>query len=82
MHIAYSAAKIVRPRFRKMSPVMQQMKRAYEYLAAPNRLKFQGGSWRLPPEIVQDCVTEPFAALCRAHDVDSKFCMRNLIETP
>ncbi|MHB1156105.1 MAG: SPL family radical SAM protein [Phycisphaerales bacterium] len=80
-HVVYSPAKIVQPRMRPLSPTMQRMKMLYEAVAAPERLVFRGGSWRLPP-VAQAAVTSPLSDLCRRYDVPAKCCWQNLIETP
>lgn len=79
--VVYSPAKIVQPRLRPMSRMMRSMRPLYEYIAAPERLIFRGGSWRLPPQ-QQSAVTGPLLDLCRKHGVPAKHCMQNLIETP
>jgi len=78
----YSPMKIVKPRGRSLSPIMQKLRRAYEIMAAPQRLSWHSGSWRLPNEVARDRVTGPFLDLCRKHGVSAKFCMTNLVETP
>jgi DNA repair photolyase len=80
-HVVYSPAKIVQPRMRPLSTIMQRMRSLYESLAAPERLIFRGGSWRLPPA-VQSAVTAPLLDFCRRYGVPAKCCKRNLIETP
>jgi DNA repair photolyase len=79
-HVVYSPAKIVQPRMRPLSPVMRGMRSLYESLAAPERLVFRGGSWRLPGA-VQSAVTDPLVDLCRRHGIEAKCCKQNLIET-
>jgi len=79
--VVYSPTKIVQPRLRPMSRMMRSMRPLYEYIAAPERLIFRGGSWRLPPQ-QQSAVTGPLLDLCRKHGVPAKHCMQNLIETP
>ena len=80
-HVVYSPAKIVQPRMRQLSPVMRRMRSLYEFVAAPERLTFRGGSWRLPPAVQSD-VTGRLLAICRRHGVPAKCCKQNLIETP
>jgi DNA repair photolyase len=80
-HVVYSPAKIVQPRTRPLSAVMQGMRSLYESLAAPERLTFRGGSWRLPPA-AQSAITNPLLDLCRRHNLPAKCCKQNLIETP
>jgi len=83
MHVVYSPAKIVLPRPRALSPLMRNLKRVYEQLAAPpNKLVFRGGSWRLPPEVANLHVVQPFLDLCRRHGLAAQFCKQNLITTP
>lgn len=79
--IVYSPAKIVQPRTRPLSSTMQRMRSLYESVAAPERLVFRGGSWRLPPA-VQSEITGPLLDLCRRYGVPAKCCRQNLIETP
>jgi DNA repair photolyase len=81
-HVVYSPVKIVQPRGRAVSPVMRQWRLVYERMAAPSRLIFRGGSWRLPPELAENSIVQPFLALCASYGVRAKHCMRNLIETP
>ena len=80
-HVVYSPAKIVQPRMRPLSAIMRGMRSLYESMAAPDRLVFRGGSWRLPPA-VQSAVTAPLLDLCRQYGVAAKCCKQNLIETP
>jgi hypothetical protein len=80
-HVVYSPAKIVQPRTRPLSPVMQTMRSVYERVAALEPLIFRGGSWRLPPA-AQSAVTAPLLDLCQRHGVAAKCCKQNLIETP
>jgi len=82
MHIVYSVAKIIQPRFKSMSQTMKDLKRAYEHLARPRKLVFRGGSWRLPNEVAQQHIVEPFLNICRRYDIPTMFCKRNLVETP
>ena len=81
-HIVYSASKIVQPRGRKLSEAVRTLRSIYETFAAPEKLVWRGGSWRLPPSIVQDKVIQPFLEICQRHGVKAKFCKQNLIETP
>jgi DNA repair photolyase len=80
-HVVYSPAKVVQPRGRQLSPVMHAMRKVYQYVSAPRRPVFRGGSWRLPPDL-QDAVTSPLKEMCRRHGIRTKCCMQNLIETP
>ncbi len=81
-HIVYSPAKIVRPRGRTLSETMQALKAAYQTLAAPEKLVWRGGSWRLPPDIAEARVVRPFLDICKRRGVLAKYCKQNLIETP
>ena len=81
-HVVYSPMKIVKPRGRTLGDVMQKFRKAYEFMAAPQRLVWRSGSWRLPNEVTRDRVTGPFLDLCRKYGVPAKFCMTNLVETP
>ena len=81
-HVVYSPAKIVQPRGQTLDPAMRQWRLVYQKMAAPARLIFRGGSWRLPAELAEKAVVQPFLALCASYQVSAKFCMRNLIETP
>ena len=80
--IVYSVAKITLPRFKPLSETMQNLKRVYEHVAQPQRLVFHGGSWRLPHNIAQHHVVEPFLAICRRYDMPAMFCKQNLVSTP
>jgi len=80
-HIVYSPAKIVQPRCRPLSAVMQAMRTVYQRVAAPERLMFRGGSWRLPPD-AQEAVCSPLLDICRRHGVRAKCCRQSLVETP
>ena len=82
MHVVYSPAKIVLPRPRALSPLMRNLKRVYEHLAAPNRLLFRGGSWRLPLAVADQHVARPFLGLCRSYGLSAQSCKQNLITTP
>ncbi|MEI8198111.1 MAG: hypothetical protein WCI73_19625 [Phycisphaerae bacterium] len=81
-HVVYSPMKIVKPRGRSLSPIMQALRHAYEIMAAPERLDWHGGSWRLPRPVAEARITRPFLDLCRKHGVPAKFCMSSLVETP
>lgn len=80
-HVVYSPAKIVQPRGRRLSTVMAAMKAVYEAVAAPGRLVWRGGSFRLPAAVARDVVVTPFLDLCRKRGIKAKFCMQNLTET-
>ena len=81
-HIVYSPAKIVMPKGRKLSQKLQALRSAYETVASPEKLIWRGNSWRLPPNIVESKIVKPFLQLCERYGVRSKYCKRNLIETP
>ena len=53
IHVVYSPAKIVQPRGRKLSAVMQAMRRVYDCVAAPEKPTFRGGAWRLPDAVAR-----------------------------
>jgi DNA repair photolyase len=82
LYVVHSPAKIVQPRGRKLSSVMQAMRRVYDYVAAPDKPTFRGGSWRLPDAVARAQVTEPFLETCKRVGVAAKYCKHNLIETP
>ena len=82
MHIVYSAARIVQPRFKPMSEPMQKLKSVYEHLASPDKLVFRGGSFRLPENIIREQIFAPFLQLCKTHNIPAVFCHKNLISTP
>ena len=81
-HVIYSIAKITRPRLGPLPPVMQKMKRVYEYLALGESLPFRGGSWRLPRERASQLVARPFVNVCRQYGIEARTCRTNLISTP
>jgi DNA repair photolyase len=81
-HIVYSASKIVQPRGRKLSKPMATLKDVYKAYAAPEKLVWQGGSSRLPFDIINQRIVNPFLEICRSHAVKAKFCKQNLVETP
>ena len=81
-HVVYSPAKIVQPRGRPHSPTMRAMRQAYESLAAPQKLVFRGGAWRLPSDVSDRYIVGPFLDVCRREGVRAKHCMQNLLETP
>jgi len=80
-HVVWSVAKIVQPRMRPVDSAVAALRRAFERFAAPRRLVFRGGAWRLPPEAAAQ-VSAPFLEMCRSAGVKALHCMRNLIETP
>ena len=81
-HIVYSTAKIVQPRGRKLSQSMRTLRNVYESFAAPEKLTWRGGSWRLPFAIANEKILRPFLEICRKKNITAKFCKHNLIETP
>lgn len=81
-HVVYSPAKIVQPRRRKLGEMMRAMRGVYEAMAAPAKLVFHGGSWRLPDSIARAEVVRPFLDTCRDKGMAAKYCKQNLIETP
>ena len=81
-HLVYSAARIVRPRGRSLSPLMTDIRDLYKDLSKPGKPVWQGGSWRLPRNVCDNHVVQPFLALCGQQAVTAKFCMKDLIETP
>jgi len=81
-YVVHSPAKIVQPRGGKLSDTMRAMRLVYEYVAAPHRLIWRGGSWRLPPDVEKAMVTGPFLDVCGCLGVAAKYCKHNLIETP
>ena len=81
-HIVYSTAKIIQPRGRKLSQSMRTLRNVYESFAAPEKLTWRGGSWRLPFAIANEKILQPFLEICRKKNIPAKFCKQNLIETP
>lgn len=81
-HIVYSAAKVVRPRRRALSPAMSALRDLYRALSAPENPVRRGGSWRLPRRIAAEHVVEPLLEICRRKGVTAKFCMQDLVEIP
>jgi DNA repair photolyase len=82
LHVVYSPAKLVQPRGKKLSPVMQSLRRAYECAAAPGKPAFRGGAWRLPDAVAIGNITQPFLNVCQRLGVPAKCCKSNLIGTP
>jgi DNA repair photolyase len=82
IHIVYSVAKIVAPRYKPIPQAMQQLKQLYEYIAKPDKLVFRGGSWRLPQTIAQKHIVKPFLEICDYYGVKACFCKQNLLSTP
>ena len=82
MGIIYSVAKITRPQQGGLPQVMEQIKRVYQHLSASQPLVFRGGSWRLPTNIAEQQIIEPFLVLCKRASVAARACKTNLITTP
>ena len=82
LHIVYSVAKIVAPRYKPIPEAMQQLKSVYEYFAKPDKLVFRGGSWRLPQTIAQKHIVKPFLEICDSYGMKAYFCKQNLLSTP
>ncbi len=80
-YVVYSAAKIVQPRSRPLSDTMRAMRQAYEFLAAPQRLIFRGGAWRLPADVVNSQIVKPFLDVCRREGIPARHCKHNLLGT-
>jgi hypothetical protein len=80
-HIIYSVAKITRPKQGSLPPVMERMKRVYQYVSAGQPLVFRGSSWRLPENVVRSLVLRPLLELCRRYSMPAKPCKTNLITT-
>lgn len=81
-HVVYSPLKLVQPRGRQLSPMLQAWRRVYAACASPERPRFRGGSWRLPERVAQAHIVRPFLDLCARYGVRAKYCKQNLIETP
>ena len=82
LHVVYSPCKIVQPRGRRLSEIMQKMRAMYQAFAAPEKLVWLGSSWRLPQDIADSKIVHPFQEICKRHGVKAKYCKTNLIETP
>ena len=82
LHIVYSVAKIVAPRYKPMPKAIQLLKGVYEHVARPDKLVFRGGSWRLPHSIAQKHIVKPFLKICDSYDMKACFCKQNLLSTP
>jgi DNA repair photolyase len=82
LHIVYSVAKIVAPRYKPIPQAIQQIKQVYEYIAKPDKLIFRGGSWRLPQIIAQKHIVKPFLEICNSFSMKAYFCKQNLLLTP
>ncbi len=81
LHIVYSVAKIVAPRYKPIPEAIQQLKQVYEYIAKPDKLIFRGGSWRLPHDTAQKQIVKPFLKICNSYGMKAHFCKQNLLLT-
>ncbi len=77
-HVVFSPVKIVRPSKDPHDP-RHALKAAFELAASPARLIKKGFSWRLPDDQARALCIPP-QEMCRRAGVESKFCMKNLIE--
>lgn len=82
LHIVYSVAKIVAPRYKPIAEAMRQLKQVYEYVVAPDKLIFRGGAWRLPHNTAQEHIVKPFLEICDSYGLKAYFCKQNLLSTP
>ena len=82
MHIVYSVAKVVLPRYKPMLESMDRLKQVYEHMANGEKLVFRGGSWRLPDNFAQAQIARPFVEICNNYGMNAYFCKQNLLETP
>jgi len=80
-HVVYSVLKIVQPRGRKLADSMKAMLDVYKTLAAPEKLDWHGGAWRLPRAVADKHVLQDFLRICRREGVTAKFCAQDLVET-
>jgi DNA repair photolyase len=77
-HVVFSPVKIVRPSKDPRDP-RHALKAAFEVSASPAGLIKKGFSWRMPDDQAKAlCVS--LQEMCRRAGVESKFCMKNLIE--
>lgn len=81
IHIVYSVAKIVAPRYKPIPEAIQQLKQVYEYMVKSDKLVFRGGSWRLPHNIAQKHIVKPFLTICDSFGMKAYFCKQNLLST-
>ena len=81
LHIVYSVAKIIAPRYKPIPKALQQLKQVYDYIAKPDKIIFRGGSWRLPETIAQKQIIEPFLQICDSYRMKAYFCKQNLLLT-
>lgn len=82
LHIVYSAAKIVLPRYKPATETIRRLKQLYEHIVEPDKLIFRGGAWRLPNNITQKHIVKPFLEICDGYGLKALFCKQNLLATP
>lgn len=80
-HIVYSPVKVVRPCMGTISEPMQAFRQVFQIMAAPEKLKLDGGSWRLPLVVANEHIVDSFLAICRKRNITAKYCKQSLIET-
>jgi hypothetical protein len=66
---------------RPLGPTMAAMCEVYPALCAPSKPVWKL-SWRLPPEVFEPHIVQPFREICKRQGVATKFCMKNLVEIP
>lgn len=79
--LVHTPAKIVRPKFGRLHPLMESMLGLYRRLSRPGQPDFKGGSWRLPHPVAERCVVQPLREICARRDVPLDFCMAHLLAT-
>jgi DNA repair photolyase len=79
--LVHTPAKIVRPKFGRLHPLMASMLELYRHLSRPGQPDFKGGSWRLPRPVAERCVVQPLREICARHEVPLEFCMAHLLAT-
>jgi len=79
--IVWSVAKLGPSRTGPASQALQVLRRLYESMAAPGRLEWRSGSYRLPERIARPLIVEPFLEICARHGVDASFCAHHLLRT-
>lgn len=67
---------------RALTAWYRKLRDVYRHMAGHEKLPFRSGSWRLPYEIADQAVIQPFLDICKKHGVKAKFCAQNLIATP
>ncbi len=82
LHIVYSVAKVVMPRYKPMLESMGRLKQVYEHIANGEKLIFRGGSWRLPDKLAQVHITKPFVEICNSYGMNAYYRKQNLLKTP